>query len=30
MWIPLVLVVVGVAGGFTVSRPHGVFGNERR
>ncbi|WP_100521499.1 MmpS family transport accessory protein [Mycobacteroides abscessus] len=30
MWIPLVLVVVGIAGGFTVSRLHGVFGNERR
>ena len=30
MWIPLVLVVVGVAGGFTVSRLHGVFGSETR
>lgn len=30
VWIPLVLVVVAVAGGFTVSRLHGVFGNERR
>jgi Mycobacterium membrane protein len=30
LWIPLVLVVVAVAGGFTVSRLHGVFGSETR
>ncbi len=30
LWIPLVLVVVGVAGGFTVSRLHGVFGSQSR
>lgn len=30
LWIPLVLLVVMVAGGFTVSRLHGVFGSEKR
>lgn len=30
LWIPLVLVMVGVAGGFTVSRLHGVFGSQSR
>jgi hypothetical protein len=29
LWIPLVVVVVVVAGGWTVSRLHGIFGNER-
>lgn len=30
MWIPLVIVVVVAAGGFTVSRLHGVFGTDNR
>ncbi|MHC9294299.1 MmpS family transport accessory protein [Mycobacterium sp. LTG2003] len=30
MWIPLLVVVVLVAGGFTVSRLHGVFGSQVR
>ncbi len=30
LWIPLLIVVVVCAGGFTVSRLHGVFGNEKR
>ncbi|OBG84462.1 hypothetical protein A5699_26995 [Mycobacterium sp. E802] len=30
LWIPLVLVVVAVAGGFTVSRLHDVFGSQSR
>jgi nitrate reductase NapE component len=30
LWIPLVIVAVIVAGGFTVSRLHGIFGSERR
>lgn len=30
LWVPLVILVVVVAGGFTVSRLHGVFGNEKR
>ena len=30
LWIPLVLVMVAVAGGFTVSRLHGVFGSQTR
>lgn len=30
MWIPLLIVVVIVAGGFTVSRLRTVFGNEDR
>lgn len=30
MWIPLVIVVVAAAGGFTVSRLHGMFGSEKR
>jgi hypothetical protein len=30
VWIPLVIVVVLVAGGFTVSRLHGVFGTDDR
>ncbi|MGV0742785.1 MmpS family transport accessory protein [Mycolicibacterium sp. XJ870] len=30
MWIPLVILVVVVAGGFTVSRLHGVFGTQNR
>lgn len=29
-WIPLVIVVVVVVGGFTVSRVHGFFGSEKR
>jgi hypothetical protein len=29
VWIPLVLLVVFVAGGFTVSRLHGAFGSEK-
>lgn len=28
LWIPLVIVAVVVAGGFAVSRLHGVFGSE--
>lgn len=30
MWIPLVVLVVIAAGGFTVSRLHGIFGSENR
>ncbi len=30
MWIPLVILVVAVAGGFTVSRLHGMFGSQER
>ena len=30
VWIPLVILVVIGAGGFTVSRLHGVFGSEKR
>jgi hypothetical protein len=30
IWIPLVIVVVIGAGGFTVSRLHGVFGTDNR
>ncbi|MCK0173971.1 MULTISPECIES: MmpS family transport accessory protein [Mycobacteriaceae] len=28
LWIPLVVVIVVAAGGFTVSRLHGVFGSD--
>ena len=30
LWIPLVILLVAVGGGFTVSRLHGVFGSEKR
>jgi len=30
VWIPLVIVVVIVLGGFTVWRIHGIFGSEKR
>jgi Mycobacterium membrane protein len=30
LWMPLVVLVVIAAGGFTVSRLHGVFGSEKR
>lgn len=30
MWIPLVIVLVVVLGGFTVWRIHGIFGSEKR
>lgn len=30
LWIPLVILVVVAAGGFTVARLHSVFGNEHR
>src|ERR1700722_10645967 len=30
LWIPLVLLVVICAGGFTVARLHGAFGSENR
>ena len=30
LWIPLVILLVIGAGGFTVSRLHGVFGSEKR
>jgi hypothetical protein len=30
VWIPLVIVVVLLVGGFTVARIHGIFGSERR
>ncbi len=30
LWMPLVVVVVIAAGGFTVARLHGVFGSEKR
>jgi hypothetical protein len=29
-WIPLLILVVVAAGGFTVSRLHGIFGSEKR
>lgn len=30
IWIPLVITIVIVAGGFTVWRVHGIFGSEKR
>ena len=30
LWIPLVVLVVVGAGGFAVSRLHGIFGSEKR
>ncbi len=30
MWIPLVILVVIAGGGFTVTRLHNIFGNEKR
>lgn len=30
LWIPLLVLVVVAAGGFTVSRLHGMFGSEKR
>jgi Mycobacterium membrane protein len=30
LWIPLVILAVVVAGGFTVSRLHGIFGSEKQ
>lgn len=30
LWIPLLIVAVLAAGGFTVSRLHGIFGSEKR
>lgn len=30
VWIPLVILVVVVAGGLTVGRLHGIFGSEKR
>src|SRR5208337_4441959 len=30
LWVPLVILVVVVAGGFTVSRLHGIFGSEKQ
>jgi hypothetical protein len=30
LWVPLIILVVVVAGGLTVSRLHGVFGSEKR
>ena len=30
LWIPLVVLAVIGAGGFTVSRLHGIFGSEKR
>jgi nitrate reductase NapE component len=30
LWIPLLVLVVIGAGGFTVSRLHGIFGSEKR
>jgi hypothetical protein len=30
VWIPLLVLIVGVAAGFTVSRLHGIFGSENR
>jgi Mycobacterium membrane protein len=30
MWIPLLVLAVILAGGFTVSRLHGIFGSEKR
>ena len=29
LWIPLVVIAVVIAGGWTVSRLHGIFGNEK-
>ncbi|OBA81789.1 hypothetical protein A9W99_13280 [Mycobacterium sp. 1164966.3] len=30
MWVALVILAVVIAGGFTVSRLHGIFGSEKR
>jgi hypothetical protein len=30
VWIPLLVLAVAVAGGFAVSRLHGIFGSEKR
>jgi hypothetical protein len=30
LWVPLVIIVVVVAGGYTVSRLHGIFGSEKQ
>ncbi|BBZ36306.1 MmpS family protein [Mycolicibacterium confluentis] len=30
LWIPLLVLVVVAAGGYTVSRLHGIFGSEKR
>ncbi|OBF83984.1 hypothetical protein A5791_25110 [Mycobacterium sp. 852002-51163_SCH5372311] len=30
MWVVLVILAVVIAGGFTVSRLHGIFGSEKR
>jgi hypothetical protein len=30
IWVPLVVLVVAVAGGFTVSRLHSIFGSDNR
>ena len=30
LWVPLVILAVVVAGGFTVSRLHGIFGSEKQ
>lgn len=30
MWIPLLVLIVGVTAGFAVSRLHGIFGSEER
>lgn len=30
MWIPLVILIVAVSGGFIVSRLHGMFGSDQR
>lgn len=30
LWVPLVILVVVVAGGFVVSRLHGIFGSEKQ
>lgn len=30
LWIPLLIAAVVIAGGMTVSRLHGIFGNEKR
>ncbi|MGB7111454.1 MAG: MmpS family protein [Mycobacterium sp.] len=30
LWVPLIILVVIGAGGFTVSRLHGIFGSEKR
>lgn len=29
LWVPLIILVVTCAGGFTVSRLHGIFGSEK-